>query len=829
MKDANRFADTLPLHARRLRGVALITALSAFALAGCSGGSGASTQENPVTTAPPTSDYNGPPPATADVQSFMINVWTNVKPSNRCGACHNEGGQAPTFARNDDVNLAYEQANTIVDLVQPANSRMVTKVAGGHNCWLTSDSACGDILTTWISAWAGEVAGGGRVINLDPPVIKDPGASKNFPADSSIFGSTVYPLLTTYCSNCHNSAAAIPQTPYFAEADVDAAYEAVKQKIDLDDPAASRLVVRLRSEFHNCWDDCQANATEMENAIIAFANQVQPTTVDPTLVLSKALTLFDGTVASGGNRFENNQIALWEFKTGTGTTAFDTSGVDPAIDLTISGDVEWVGGWGIKINDGKAQGSTTASKKLHDLIKATGEYSIEAWVVPGNVVQEEARIVSYSAGTMARNFTLGQTLYNYDFLNRSSVTDANGDPILSTADADEDLQATLQHVVATYDPVNGRQIYVNGVFTDDVDSQGGGTLADWDDTFAFVLGNEVSSDRLWQGTFRLVAIHNRVLTPEQIVQNFDVGVGEKFFLLFSVSHLINVPESYIMFEVSQFDSYSYLFVDPTFISLDATAQPDGIPIQGMRIGINGAEAEVGQAYATMDTMVTSAEYTAAGQDLSGLGTIIGLEKGPDSDEFFLTFEVLGNNTNVRTPSVPLAPPPPPDLPAVSDIGVRTFDEINATMAKASQVSPNQTDVRLTYDTVRQSLPTVETIEAFLTSHQVAIAQLAIEYCNALVEDSTLRASYFPGVDFNASASTAFDTTPERDLVLDPLFNNIVGAGLATQPDLASVKGELNNLIDVLTACGGSCAADRTETTVKAVCAGALGSAAMLIQ
>ena len=36
----------------------------------------------------------------------------------------------------------------------------------------------------------------------------------------------------------------------------------------------------------------------------------------------------------------------------------------------------------------------------------------------------------------------------------------------ATADADEDLQATLQHVVATYDPVNGRRIYVNGVFAD---------------------------------------------------------------------------------------------------------------------------------------------------------------------------------------------------------------------------------------------------------------------------------------------------------------------------------------------------------------------------
>jgi hypothetical protein len=56
-----------------------------------------------------------------------------------------------------------------------------------------------------------------------------------------------------------------------------------------------------------------------------------------------------------------------------------------------------------------------------------------------------------------------------------------------------------------------------------------------------------------------------------------------------------------------------------------------------------------------------------------------------------------------------------------------------------------------------------------------------------------------------------------------------GVGLTTQPDPAAVKAELNNLIDTLTACGGGCAADRTETVAKAACAATLGSAAMLLQ
>lgn len=824
----------------RLKQIANVwtVALAALVLAGCSGG--AETVQTPTSSTPPVTNYNGPPPATADVQSFKINVWDNVSASNRCGSCHNEGGQVPSFARADDINLAYQEANPIVDLTSPVDSRLVTKVGGGHNCWLTSDAACADIMTTWVSNWAGAAAGGGgREIDLKPPVIKDPGDAKTFPDDNgALFSSTIHPVLTLYCAGCHTSASATAQAPFFASSDVAEAYDAAKSKINLDDPSISRFVLRLRNEFHNCWDDCAANGTEMENAIAAFSNSIQPTQIDQSLVLSKALTLFDGTVASGGNRFENNLIAMYEFKTGSGATAFDTSGVQPQLDLTLSGDVQWVGGWGINVRDGKAQGSTTASKKIHDLVTGTGEFSIEAWVAPGNVTQEDARIVSYSAGVDARNFNLGQTLYNYDFFNRATnVTDENGAPGLSTPNADEILQATLQHVVANFDPVEGRSIYVNGELVSAPDGIGGSTLSDWDDTFAFVLGNEVSGDRLWSGVIRMVAIHNRILTAEQIVQNFDVGVGQKFFLLFSVEHLINMPESYILFEVAQFDSYSYLFSEPTFISLDSAAMPGDIPVMGMRIGLNGAEAPVGQAYAPLDTNISDVLYDpAVGQTLTSIGTVVPLEKGPDSDEFFLTFEVLGANTNVRTPATPLQPPTPPDGAPASDIGVRTFDEINTTMSNITGVSQQQSNVAATYALVKQSLPAIEALDAVGSSHQIAATQLAIEYCNALIEDTSARANYFPGFDFTAPPSVAL-AGANRNLLVDPLVNAAVGT-VGSQPTLTEVRDELGfsiaagnypgNLIDRLANSGPNTAA-RTLEIGKASCAAVVGSAVTVVQ
>jgi len=804
-------------------------------LSACSGG-GPEVEVNPVQAAPPEILYSGPPADTDDVRTFKKEVWDHLSKQSMCGRCHGLG-TAPEFVNLDDINVAYAAANTVVDLSLPKNSLMVTKVGGVHNCWLGSgnESACADTITTYIANWAGDAAGSSNSIVLEAPPIKDPGASRSFPSDSTLFAATIHPVLTANCAGCHTDAAALPIAPFFAQADTDAAYAAAKSKIDLDTPANSRFVLRLRNEFHNCWSDCGDNATEMEEAIIAFSTQIPLTEVDPSLLKSKALFLADGIVASGGGRYDASTIAVWNFKTGSGDTAFDTSGVEPAIHLNLSGSYNWVGGWGIRIVDGKAQGSTASSKKLHDLITATGEYSIEAWVVPANVTQEgPAGIVSYSAGTTNRNFTLGQTLYNYNYLNRSSETNENGEADVSTDDAAEILQTSLQHVVATFSPTEGRKIFVNGMLvaseSDNADFVTGGTLGDWNDTYALVLGNEVSSDRLFAGTFRMVAIHNRALTQEQIVQNFDVGVGEKFFMLFSISHLVDLPDSYVMYEVSQYDSYSYLFTEPTYINLNSEAVPDNIDMEKIRIAINGKEAITGQAYRNLMANANATDYNSeTGQLLSRLGTVINLEKGPEADEFFITFEKINGVENPFVePPVP-DPAPPADLDPRPEIGIRDFAEINATMSQATGISMGNPNVMATYNTVKQQLPTITDIDIFSSSHQMGVVQLAIEYCNALVEDSSARAAFFSGFDFSASANTAFDTAQERDLIFDPLIENSVGIGLTNQPSVVDLKTRLTELTDNLSSCGAGCSADRTETIVKAACAAAIGNAAALIQ
>ena len=812
--------------------VSLGVVLTISLLTACGGGSADVIQTPapaPLDNTPIT--YSGPVASTPDVTQFKLALWDNIRSQERCGACHVQDNQSPAFARNDDINLAYSAANALVNFTSPEDSTLVSKVAGGHNCWLTSDAACADIMTTWITNW-GATESTAKEIQLEAPVAKEPGANKNFPADTQLFAGTVYPIFETYCSNCHTNSATIPISPYFASSDVDEAYGASKARINLDTPSNSRFVGKVRDEFHNCWSDCSSNANELISAIQAMADGIAITELDEALINSKALTLFDGTLATGGGRFETDIIAKWEFKTGSGTTAFDTSGVEPAINLTLNGAVSWIGGWGIQLTKGKAQGSTTSSKKLHQLITATGEFAIEAWVVPANVTQEgPARIISYSGGADTRNFTLGQTLYNYNALLRTDKTNLNGQPALSTADAGEVLQASLQHVVVNYDAVNGRQIFVNGQFTGDIDNTEAGNFADWNDSYAFVLGNEVSGDMPWAGSIRMVAVHNRILSVEQVAQNFDVGIGQKFLLLFEVSDITNIAQSYVVLQVSQFDSYSYLFSDPFFVTLDSNANMTDIPLQGMRIGINGRQANVGQVYQNLETQLTQTDYIPSqGQALSPLGTVIPVEKGAGVDEFFLTFEVLADQTNVRVEAAPPAPAASADLPAQAQIGMRNFAEIHASMSAVTTVPMNNSAVKTAFEQLKQQLPSVTNMDGFLASNQMAVTQMAIKYCDQLVETQNLRENYFTGFDFSQNASSAF-TTQDRHLILTPLTTKMLGTSLSDQPSNSDVIDELDNLITRLTHCSGDkvCDANYTKTVVKAVCAGALGSAAITMQ
>jgi hypothetical protein len=647
------------------------------------------------------------------------------------------------------------------------------------------------------------------------------------------FAETVFPLLNAHCDECHSGNG--PGTPAIASADVSVAFDAVmgNQKINLLAPEKSRLVRRLAADFHYCWTECLENGAQMLGAVQAFSDIVSASGGEGETVAggiaSKTQSFADGVEAEGQERFDGGLIALLEFKEGERGFAYDTSGVEPLLEVAVAG-IEWMPNYGIRFVEENAWGTATRaqSRKLYDHIadpeEGTQQYSIETWVTPANVSQSgPARIVSYSFNPEMRNFTLGQVLYNYDFRNRTLAPeiDDNGVPSLATADADQDLQANLQHVVVTYDQYRGRRIYVNGQHTGDEDLEEPGRLWNWSPEYNFVIGNEMDRDRPFEGALRLVAIYEYALTEAQITQNFNAGVGKRLLMRFDLSPWAG-EGSYIQFVVSELDNYSYLFCEPTVVVSEAS----GFRISNLRIMVNSQIPVSGQAFINIDTAIIQNQ-----QQISEQCSVITKSLGPDSDIFSIDFEYFAGFEN-PFPDELFPEPPPPDFDGAEMIpneGIRDFARANASMAALTGVSATTVDE--TFRELRQQLPGNTDVMTFSSSQQVAISKLALEYCDTLVEDVDLREQFFgTGVLFDDTPDVAFPDTDSIDAVSEVLSDKMLGVDVATQPGRAEAVPIVSGLIDDLLAICDSevCGADRTRTAVKGACASVLASAGVTL-
>ncbi|HLY53665.1 MAG TPA: LamG-like jellyroll fold domain-containing protein, partial [Steroidobacteraceae bacterium] len=376
------------------------------------------------------------------------------------------------------------------------------------------------------------------------------------------------------------------------------------------------------------------------------------------------------------------------------------------------------------------------------------------------------------------------------------------------------------------------KMWVNGVFTGDVDPSKGGSFANWDSSFALVLGNETSGQRQWQGVIKMVAIYNTALNQTQIQQNFAAGVGQKYFLLFGVSSLTGVNQSYLVFTASQYDNYSYLFAQPKFISLDPSAAiPANLTLAGMRIGVNGQLAPAGQAFTTVNTTIGGSNYTPAnGQLLSSLGTVVPVSLGPANDLFFLSFDQLGSNSHTFVDPAGTPTPPTPNNTPVPDYGIATYERINNTLSRITGVPITDPPVQTLYMSAQQAMPATPLIAAFISSQQTAISALANAYCGELMANASYRDAFFGnGLDASLSASSSSffgaSGSSNRAIVINALSNNAVGTNVAPQM-AAAVQSEVDALITRVPQINA--AATVTQTTVAA-CTATLASAAVTLQ
>ncbi len=227
----------------------------------------------------------------------------------------------------------------------------------------------------------------------------------------------------------------------------------------------------------------------------------------------------EGDASAGRSR--EGLLVLYNFCEPGGPLVRDQSGSDKPMHLRIdsmrgvqrSGNALKITGKSRLIADQSPVGMIKS-------IQETGAFTIEAWITPGNTtLKGPARIVTLSRNGSERNFTLGQDGSKFDVRCRSTKTDKNGLPSLSSTS--KSLSTDLTHVVFTLSKDHVSRIYLNGKLNNE--GKVDGDLKAWKTNVQFALGNEVKDDRQWKGTFHMVALYNRDLSPQEITTHYKAG------------------------------------------------------------------------------------------------------------------------------------------------------------------------------------------------------------------------------------------------------------------------------------------------------------------
>jgi hypothetical protein len=220
--------------------------------------------------------------------------------------------------------------------------------------------------------------------------------------------------------------------------------------------------------------------------------------------------------------------ALYAFEENNGAIVHDVSGAGQPLDLVINdlAAVQWATG-GLAVNAPALLTTTGPAARLVEAVKSSNEITIEAWIKPASLNNNggSARIATLADGSGGRNFIFGQR--NSDFLAglRTTTTNANASNKVLAGGAATANQ--LSHLVCTREASGLTKMYLNGneVSRRVVD---GNFFSSWDSGFVLALANEPGffdgqTNHAWLGTFHLVAIYSRALSPDEVKQNFDFG------------------------------------------------------------------------------------------------------------------------------------------------------------------------------------------------------------------------------------------------------------------------------------------------------------------
>lgn len=223
-------------------------------------------------------------------------------------------------------------------------------------------------------------------------------------------------------------------------------------------------------------------------------------------------------------------IALWQFDEAAGQQVAETSGFATPVTLTAASPVTWGGGTMTLASSNIVASNTGPNLATRITQRVLGQQGVtlEVWVDPGagtiqGTVIAPAVVAGIDASVNSRDIAILQSGAQWLGRVRTNMTDptwANGSPDLLPA-PQVVVASGMTHVVLVAD-ASTRALYVDGVKVAETTA---GVPVAWDGTYRFVLGNELSLNRPWLGTYALVAFFDRALSPAEIQQNFAAGAS----------------------------------------------------------------------------------------------------------------------------------------------------------------------------------------------------------------------------------------------------------------------------------------------------------------
>lgn len=254
-------------------------------------------------------------------------------------------------------------------------------------------------------------------------------------------------------------------------------------------------------------------------------------------------------------------LVLYTFNEGSGSTVHDISGTGLPLNLTVAtpAAVSWNTNGSLKINADTLIASSTAATKVINALKASNAVTFEAWIQPGNTTQTgPARILTLSKDSRLRNFTLGQEEISYIGRLRTTKTDTNGKPQISTPAGT--LNTSLTHVVYSRNTSGAVKLFINGVKQQQTTI--GGNFSNWDSTYRLALGNELNGGRPWLGTFHQLAIYDRAFSANEVSQAYAAGNNAPVKTTTSSTTTTRVDTAPVAVNDSVTANYGFVYISP---------------------------------------------------------------------------------------------------------------------------------------------------------------------------------------------------------------------------------------------------------------------------